>query len=89
MKTRQDLCRAIYEEKEKIQQFVLLNVGATVEFFSVDNDGYDCENDDQKPLFAENDNLTLYVIDSHRPINLIKDGSQICDLIILSKQNIK
>jgi hypothetical protein len=88
VKTRQDLCRAIYEEKDKIQQFVLLNVGATVEFFSVDNDGYDCENDDQKPLFAENDNLTLYVIDSHRPINLIKDGSQIFELIILPKNSL-
>lgn len=56
---------------------MLLNVGATVEFFNVDPDGFEFTSDDQKPLFGDDDNLTLYIIDSHRPINLLKNGSQI------------
>lgn len=74
IKTRSELCRTLYEEKANTDQFILLNLGATVEFFNIGVDGFplpDDEDDLVKPLLEDDDRVTLFIIDSHRPINLV------------------
>ena len=58
----------------KCDQFVLINLGATVDFLNIDEDGEPMDNggDEQNPLINDHDELELFIIDSHRPVNLIK-----------------
>ena len=61
--------------KGKIDQFILINLGATVDFLNIDEDGNQIHTDDQTPLINDQDEMEIFIIDSHRPVNLIKYGS--------------
>ena len=52
----------------------MINLGATVDFLNIDEDGEPMDNggDEQNPLINDHDELELFIIDSHRPVNLIK-----------------
>ena len=63
--------------QDKIDQFILINMGATIDFLNIDEDGNPITSEDQAPLINDQDEIEIYVIDSHRPVNLIKYGSQL------------
>lgn len=65
------LFKTISEHKDKCDQFVLINLGATVDFLNIDEEGNILEREDQIPLINDNDNLEIFIVDSHRPVNLI------------------
>ena len=52
-------------------------MGATIDFLNIDEDGNPITSEDQPPLINDQDEIEIYVIDSHRPVNLIKYGSQL------------
>ena len=61
--------------QSKTDQFILVNLGATVDFLNIDDQGNPIEEEDQNPLINDNDQIEIYIIDSHRPVNLVKYGS--------------
>lgn len=51
-------------------------MGATVDFLNIDEDGQPIVDEErQAPLIDINDEVELFILDSHRPINLVKYGS--------------
>jgi cell division control protein 45 len=73
IRSKHHLFKTISEHKGKCDQFVLINLGATVDFLNIDEDGETMDNggDEQNPLINDHDELELFIIDSHRPVNLI------------------
>ena len=61
----------------KVEQFVLVNLGATVDFLNVDEYGNLLTDESQVPLLGDQDRLELFILDSHRPVNLTKNGSKL------------
>ena len=53
----------------------MINLGATVDFLNIDEDGNPIvDPNTQTPLINDQDEVELFIIDSHRPVNLIKYG---------------
>ena len=55
---------------------MLVNLGATVDFLNVDEYGNLLTDESQVPLLGDQDRLELFILDSHRPVNLTKNGSK-------------
>ena len=60
--------------KGKVDQFILINLGATIDFLNVDQFGDVLADENQVALISEDDLIEIFILDSHRPINLIKYG---------------
>jgi len=71
IKSKMHLFSTISENKDKIDQFILINMGATIDFLNIDEDGNPITSEEQAPLINDQDEIEIFVIDSHRPVNLI------------------
>jgi len=83
--SRSDLFATIFNNKGKVEQFVLVNLGATVDFLNVDEYGNLLTDESQVPLLGDQDRLELFILDSHRPVNLTNvfaDTSVGCKILV-------
>jgi len=69
--SKSDLFSSIYTHKGKVDQFVLINLGSTVDFLNVDEHGSPLTDESQTALIGDDDRLEIFILDSHRPVNLI------------------
>lgn len=69
--SRVDLFETIFTQKGKVDQFILINLGATIDFLNVDQFGDVLADENQVALISEDDLIEIFILDSHRPINLI------------------
>jgi len=74
IRSKLHLFSTIKENKAIFDQVILINLGATVDFLNIDVDGNqinDEKEEQQVPLITDRDELELFIVDSHRPVNLI------------------